>query len=161
MRNQKGLTLIEVLGAITLLAVAIMGLIYLLQQTTLFSKQNEKLDRDVIVARAVMEEIKNHLSGSASTLTLYEQSVDLAALRAVPLVPPTLPITIYYPNANTQQIKIEIRSIPFPYTSDTITIKGKSYKISDYFRLIQVTSTDQSGRATAQPYTLEGYAQYK
>lgn len=154
MRNQKGLTLIEVLGSITLLAVAVLGLIYLLQQTTLFSKHNEKLDRNVIVARTVMEEIKANLSGTAPSMTIYGQSVDLTALRSSPA---GQAITIYYPDPAARQLKIEIQSLPFQL--NPVTIKSASYQISDYFRLIHVTSTDPSGKD--HPYTLEGYAQYR
>ncbi|GGG23489.1 type IV pilus modification PilV family protein [Paenibacillus abyssi] len=156
MNNQKGLTLIEILGSVTLLAVAVLAITALLQQTSLFAKDNEAIDQSVSISRTVMEEIKRNLA-SRDSISLFEDGQTLALTELRDNAPAyKLPYSIYYPNAADPQFEVKVESDV--YNLSDIHFKDQTYQITDYFRLIRVTSINLT---TNKSYILEGYAEYK
>lgn len=152
MKNQRGYTLIEILASITLLAVAILTITYALQQSSLSTKQNNDKDSNTLVARTVMEEIKTTMKNqSLQSATLYGQTINLNELRQLSTT------TIYSPSTADKKIQIDITSTSIPSSASIVTIKGTNYDINNYFRLVQVTSTNV---ATNKTYTLQAYVEY-
>ena len=149
MRNRKGITLIEVLASVTILAIALLAIVYMLQQTTLFSKKNIDKENNVQVARTVMEEIKVNLKEATPRIAPFGSTIDLAGLKGSAEVS----LTPFY-SSSSQAVKIDVKS-KVPTTS--VSIKGTSYPIRDYFRLIQVTCTNVN--SNDKPYSLEAYVE--
>lgn len=152
MRDQKGISLIEVMATITVLAVAILAITFVLQQGTSASKEHENLDRAVMITRTVMEEIKHNLKHK-NDVTVFGQTIPLQVIRAESQTfqAPDL----YYPNASNQQYRIEIRSESF---QQSFEIKSAERKVEDFFRKIKVTTINlQSNRS----YELEAYVEYQ
>ncbi|WP_058301313.1 type II secretion system protein [Gorillibacterium timonense] len=150
MNNKRGITLIEVLVSIVILAVAVLAISYALQQTSLFSKQNNDKESNLSAARTVMEELKEALK-SDSSITLYGQSVDLISLKAAT---PSPVQTLYLPTSAAPKVKIEIATLPLPEQATNVAIQGTTYNLNEDFRLVQVTATDVQ---TGQPYVLQAY----
>jgi prepilin-type N-terminal cleavage/methylation domain-containing protein len=148
MNNRKGMTLIEVLASITILALAVIAAVYALQQTSAFSRGNQIKEVNVQVARTVMEEIKANLKKSAPvTVLLYGQTVDISGLKAA--TPAALPE--FY--SADQAVKIAVSG---QKPAQSVAVKGASYAVGDYFRLITVICTDVS---TGKAYTLQAYVE--
>lgn len=152
MNNQRGLTLIEVLASITLLAVISLAVIYTLQQSTLFSKKNSDKENSVLIARTVMESIKSGLK-SGSSVELYGNTVSLSPLR---LTNQSALSALYLPDSIHPKMRIDIRTLPI--SNDTVSVQSKSYHIANYFRLVEVTATDIT---TNQAYSLKAYVEYQ
>jgi prepilin-type N-terminal cleavage/methylation domain-containing protein len=146
MRREQGLTLIEVLAAVVILAVAILVVSMFIQNSSLTSKSTADRDQLLSVTRDVMEEIKYRLSDTSRSETfVYGQRIDLAALRAA-AGEMTLPDSIYYPDVANQRIRIEIRTIAIP--DDAVPIGEGTFKVRDYFQHVQVTAMHiQSGKS--------------
>ncbi|MBD2848217.1 prepilin-type N-terminal cleavage/methylation domain-containing protein [Paenibacillus sp. IB182496] len=152
--KQAGFTLIEVLGAVVLLAIAVTAAVYLLGQTALFSGANARAGESVTIARTVMEELKHHLR-SGGTIDLYGQQVDLAALQST--APPyTLGAALHAPDAEAPQFDITVQSLAPAHAE--LTLDGETYEIDHYFRYIRITV---ASRSQDSRYTLEGYAAYQ
>lgn len=151
MRNHRGITLIEVLASVTILAIAVLAMVYILQQSTLFSKQNNDKENNVQVARSVMEEIKINLK-PGTPINPFGSSIQISALKGVPVV--ALPL--FYSSA-AQTVRIEVKSLTLPATaSNNLNIKGTNYNINTYFRLVQVTCTNVQ---TSKSYSLQAYVE--
>ncbi|WP_054024138.1 prepilin-type N-terminal cleavage/methylation domain-containing protein [Bacillus sp. FJAT-28004] len=151
MRNQKGLTLIEVLGSIVLLGIAVLGITFILQQTTLDTKSNEKSDEAVVVARNVMEEIKNKLRTNVVQTSVYGQAISLENLRNLSST------TIYYPDAADRRYELQIQS----YTASLGTVSLTDTAISDLdsiFRRVTVNCIEVS---SSKKFELEAYVEYQ
>ncbi|MEO3945478.1 type II secretion system protein [Gorillibacterium sp. CAU 1737] len=146
--NQKGITLIEVLVSITILAIAVLAAVYALQQSTAFSKSNEARETNVQVARTVMEEIKAKLKqADPVTVELYDQTIDLTPLKGLESAQLS---SITTPRSS---IRIDIES---HRPEQSLSVKGIAYPVGDYFRLIQVTCTKT---ATGETYSLKAYVE--
>ncbi|OME86711.1 hypothetical protein BK120_07180 [Paenibacillus sp. FSL A5-0031] len=151
MRNQKGLTLIEVLGSIVLLGIAVLGITFILQQTALDTKSNEKSDEAVVVARNVMEEIKNKLKTNSAQTTVYGQAISLENLRNLAST------TIYYPDAIDRRYELDIQS----HTASLGTVALTDTAVSDLdsiFRRVTVNCIEVS---SSKKFELEAYVEYK
>ncbi|WP_020619748.1 type IV pilus modification PilV family protein [Paenibacillus daejeonensis] len=149
MNNQRGVTLIEVLGSVALLAVAILTITYALQQSTVFSKDNEQIDQSVQITRTVMEELRGHLSDPAlRTIAIYDQVVDLDQLREGT----SSPIKLYYPDTTQVQYTLSISSasggLPAVGTGDDTMELDSSFK--------QITIYCESPGKN-KPYELQAY----
>ncbi|MBH5318228.1 prepilin-type N-terminal cleavage/methylation domain-containing protein [Paenibacillus sp. GSMTC-2017] len=148
MNNQKGLSLIEVLGSIVLLGVAILSITFVLQQSTVHTKDNQKQDQSVQITRTVMEEIKHNLRTSY-TASIYEQVVNFKLATN----------KIQYPKVNPEyNITIDL-SVP---TLNTVTIPKKSgdlkYDLKNIFKHVKVTCTNS---ITGKQFVLEAFVEYK
>lgn len=152
MRNRKGITLIEVLASVTILAIALLAIVYMLQQTTLFSKKNIDKENNVQVARTVMEEIKVNLKEATPRIAPFGSTIDLAGLKGNPVVS----LASFY-SSSSQAVRIDVKSLTPPASATgNITIKGTAYQISNYFRLIEVTSTNVNSKDS---YRLQAYVE--
>jgi type II secretory pathway pseudopilin PulG len=151
MRNQKGLTLIEVIGSITLLSIAVLGIIYILQQTTLDSKSNEKTDDAVIAARNVMEEIKSKLKSNLLETSIYGQTISLTQLRN------RSSVTLYYPSLNDRRYEIELHS--YATSLGTVPLADNlSSNLDNIFRRVTVTCMDLT---SLKKFELEAFVEYQ
>lgn len=161
MNNEKGISLVEVLGAIAILSIAILGISFVLQQGALHTKDNEKQGDSVQITRSVMETIKNNLP-AGSNATVFGQAVNLAALRGS--ANQSLP-TLYYPDSENPQYELHIQtvnhslgSIDLPVGVDTEGNQiNQIHQLADLFRLVRITSTEVVSQKT---YTLEAYIEY-
>lgn len=149
MRNQKGLTLVEVLGSIVLLGVAILGIAFILQQSSIHTKANESTDRSVTISRNTMEQIKHELSSSNATLTIYGQSLSLHDLRNLNSV------MLYYPDASNPAYTIDISSRLAGL--GTAHAADQEINLDEIFRQITVQTTHLT---TNKPYELTAYVEY-
>lgn len=150
----KGFTLLEVLVAVVILGAAIMTVAYMLQQSTLFSKANDNVDRSVQITRTVMEEIKQNLKTKNSIL-VYGQLINLKGFRESTPPYPAEPVVIQYPNANNPLFNLMISSLVID--DPVFTVDSKSVDISQYFRKIKILTVHLSDNKT---YELESYAEY-
>lgn len=150
MRNEKGLTLVEVLGSVVLLGIAVLGIVFIIQQSSIHTKANGEADQSVVLSRNVMEQLKQQLPGSSDSLTIYEQSVSLAELRQLS------DATVYYPNASDARYVITIRSEAAGLGNADAA--GTSVNLDNLFRRITVTT---SNIATARTYELSGVVEYR
>jgi prepilin-type N-terminal cleavage/methylation domain-containing protein len=151
MRNQKGLTLIEVMGSIVLLGIAILGITYILQQSSIDTKSNERTDDAVVAARNVMEEIKSKLKSTTLQTTIYGQALSLQNLRD------RSSAMLYYPNAGNRRYELRIQS----YSTTLGTVSLTNTLVSDLdslFRRVTVTCIDLS---TNKEFELEAYVEFK
>ncbi|MFF2090420.1 prepilin-type N-terminal cleavage/methylation domain-containing protein [Paenibacillus sp. NPDC058174] len=162
MRNEKGLSLIEVLGSIVVLGIAVLGIAFILQQGASHSKSNEKLDQSVQLSRNVIEEIKGKLNSQSSTV-LYGQAVSLSTLRNSSSA--TLPV-IYYPNSSEQERKYKIQIQSVGHSLGQVEIKNgthegvphtATYNTGDFIRHVRVTCTELT---TLREFTLDAYIPY-
>ncbi|GBF73376.1 hypothetical protein PA598K_01663 [Paenibacillus sp. 598K] len=152
MANQRGVTLIEVLGSVALLAVAVLTITYALQQTSVFSRDNDGIDRSVQVTRTIMEELRGHLGEPTSrTLELYGQTIDLDLLR----INTTAPLLLYYPGTTEAELTLSIVSADGHLPS--ISAGDDTLDLDSSFKLITITSEAQGKQ---RPYTLEAYLEY-
>ncbi|OMF21444.1 hypothetical protein BK133_28430 [Paenibacillus sp. FSL H8-0548] len=154
MRNQKGLTLVEVLGSIVLLGIAILSLTYILQQATLHTKDNEKVDQSVQLTRTVIEELKKNLKDSSKTsITVYNQPISLDNLRSSSLASTT---NIYYPNATAPQYEISIQVSSSGLGK--VTVDGTvPTDLDNIFKRIDIICTNLNSSKT---YKLESFIEY-
>jgi prepilin-type N-terminal cleavage/methylation domain-containing protein len=150
MRNQKGLTLIEVMGSITILGIAVLAITFILQQSTIHTKSNEKSDEAVVAARNVMEEIKSNLRSSTAQISLYGQAISLYNLRNLSSA------TIYYPDDSNRQYEVQIHSYATSLGTVSLTVSN-SKDLDTIFRRITVTSTELS---TSREFELEAIVEY-
>ena len=152
MNNQRGVTLIEVLGSVALLAVAILTITYALQQSTVFSKDNEQIDQSVQITRTVMEELRGHLSDqSRRTVAIYGQDVDLDQLRAGT----NSPIMLYYPDRTHVQYTLSISAAtgglpPVGMGNDALELDSRFKQITIY--------CEPPGKN--KPYELQAYLEF-
>jgi prepilin-type N-terminal cleavage/methylation domain-containing protein len=154
MNQQKGFTLIEVLGSVVILAIAVVSVTYFFQQTTLFSRNTDQVDQSVLATRTVMEEIKHNLNKTAPTSTVYGQSINLQLLRDS-TAPYSLNLPIYFPSNDDRQFELVISSREI--ISPEFNIVGDEYDMSDYFKLIHIICTNLSNLRT---FELEAYIEY-
>lgn len=150
MRNQKGLTLIEVIGSITLLSIAVLSIIYILQQSNLDSKSNEKTDDAVIAARNVMEEIKSKLKSNVLETSIYGQTISLTQLRN------RSSVTLYYPSLNDRRYEIQLQSYATSLGTVALTDNINS-NLDNIFRRVTVTCMDLT---SLKKFELEAYVEY-
>jgi len=151
MRSQKGMSLVEVMATVTVLAVAILAITFLLQTSSSAARDNEAIERSVQVTRTVMEEIKFNLK-SNSSVTVYGQSINLNTIRTSE--PPYLAPSLFYPSISDKQYKIEIQSLQ---VDNKYTIKGDPYQVKNYFRKILVTCVNLKSNHS---YELEALVEY-
>ncbi|MHA6483636.1 type IV pilus modification PilV family protein [Paenibacillus sp. strain BS8-2] len=149
-RNEKGLTLVEVLGSVVLLGIAVLGIIFIIQQSSVHTKANADTDESVVLSRNVMEQLKQQLPGPSDTLTLYQQNLSLADLRELSGT------TIYYPGANNARYAIAIQSEAAAL--GTADAGGTTVNLDDQFRRITIRTTYL---ATSRTYELTGVVAYK
>lgn len=152
MRNQKGITLIEILAAVVVLGIAVVSITFVLQQTTLFSKQNADSDRSIQITRTVLEEIKNKMK-TADTIQVYDQTVHLTPIKQSAGAA-SLP-ALYYPNPAKPQYRLDVSSLPIT-NGQFSSPKGTTVNIADYFRHIQITTTHLSDNRV---YRIDTYAE--
>jgi Tfp pilus assembly protein PilV len=154
MRNQKGLTLVEVLGSIVLLSVAILSLTYVIQQASVHTRDNEKTDQSVQITRTVMEEIKKNLKNQTSTsVRVYGKDIPLSAMRSASGM---TSFTINYPNDANPQYRILIQSAASGLGSVNIS-EVPTADLDQLFRKITITSTNIS---SSKQYQLEAIVEY-
>lgn len=152
MRNQKGLTLVEVMGSIVLLGIAVLVITYVLQQSTIDTKSNEKTDQSVVITRNLMEEIKSKLKSNQAETTVQGQAVSLANLRNLSSV-----VTIYYPSDTDR--RYELKAQAYGASLGTIPVATAApYNLDEVFRRITVTCKDLT---TSKQFELEAYVEYK
>jgi|GEM_PF-1367616 len=152
MTNQRGITLIEVLGSVALLAVAVLTITYALQQTSVFSRDNDGIDRSVQVTRTVMEELRGHLSDpTASTVDLYGQCLDLELLRTNS----TTSLRLDYPGTAEPELTLSIVSTDGDLP--IISAGSDTHDLDSSFKRITITSEP---RDKGRPYTLVAYLAY-
>ncbi|MGO4544499.1 prepilin-type N-terminal cleavage/methylation domain-containing protein [Paenibacillus sp. 2TAB23] len=151
MRNQKGLTLIEVMGSIVLLGIAVLGITYILQQSSIDTKSNEKTDDAVVAARNVMEEVKSKLKSTTTSTTVYGQAIPLQQLRD------RSSTIIYYPNASNRKYELRIQSHATTLGAVSLTNSVVS-DLDSIFRRVTVTCIDLS---TQKEFELEAYVEFK
>lgn len=158
MNNQRGLTLLEVLVAVTILSLVVLSVSYLFTQNYSFSLKEEKRDMNVDIARNVMEELKRSLKNTAlSQQAIYNQTVNLTLLRNNQ--PESPAAVLYYPNANDRQYEIRIRDLTI--AGQTVPVEdanGTTYNfpVQDFFAHIQVEVVHTASNAR---YTLESYVE--
>lgn len=150
MRNQKGLTLIEVMGSIVLLGIAVLGITYILQQSSIDTKSNEKTDDAVVAARNVMEEIKSKLKSNVANTTVYGQAISLSNLRN------RSSATLYYPSSTDRRYELVVHSYATSLGTVPITDTVSS-NLDTIFRRVTVTSMELS---TSKTFELEAYIEY-
>ena len=150
MRNQKGLTLAEVLGSIVLLGIAVLGITYILQQASIHTKANEHTDQAVVITRTVMEEIKSKLKSNVEAINVYGQAISLEQLRNLASV------TIYYPSAADRRYELQIQSVAANLGDVPLTDTKVSH-LDQLFRLVTITCIDLS---TAKRFELEAYVEF-
>ncbi|MFD0586646.1 prepilin-type N-terminal cleavage/methylation domain-containing protein [Paenibacillus sp. GCM10027627] len=150
MRNEKGLTLVEVLGAIVLFGVAAMGIIFILQQSSLHTKANAQTDEAVVISRNVMERLKQELPASTASLTLYQQSLSLGSLRNIAQT------TLYYPSTANRKYEIQIQSQPAQL--GTAQAGSTGVNLDGVFRKVTVRTANLE---TSKVFQLESFIAYK
>lgn len=150
MNNQKGLTLVEVLGSIILLGVAVLGITFILQQSSIHTKSNEQLDESITISRNVMEQIKNQLKSNNETLILYEQSLSLEGLRHL------ASLTVYYPNSIQREYEINIQSADAALGHAQAA--DLNLNLDAMFRQITIHTKELSSGKT---FELTAYVEYK
>jgi prepilin-type N-terminal cleavage/methylation domain-containing protein len=150
-KNQKGFTLIEILATVTMLSILTITVIYVLQQSTVFSKQTNDKENHVLVTRTVMEQIKANLK-DGNAIELYGKSVSLAQLKQSQSV--SLP-SLLLPIDSQPKTRVDIHTLLIP--NDAVSVKEHAYHVSDYFRLVEVTTTELS---TNRSYSLQAYVEY-
>jgi prepilin-type N-terminal cleavage/methylation domain-containing protein len=143
--NEKGLSLLEVLAAVTILAVVIISFSMLITKNYEFSSKEEKRDISVNLARTVIEEIKDPLKSSGATMInsilLYEnQAIDIAALRNT-VTADTLVSRIFYPSDIDRQFEVRINNKH--YDNNILTLTGTNnvnynFTVNDFFSLVEV-----------------------
>lgn len=151
MRQDKGLTLIEVLGSIIILAIAIGTVAAVLQNSAKSSVNTSVTDRTVQITRTVMEEIKNNLD--KNDIQLFGQVVNLQTLRTT--APPVSTSTVYYPDAADQKYSLQIRSETLD--NPLVTLQGATHDLRDSFRRIVVICTHLQ---TGKTFDLEALVPY-
>lgn len=155
MSNQKGLTLIEVLGSVVLLGIAVLSITYVLQQSSMYTKQNESLDLSVVISRNVLEQIKEELSTGIDATEIYGQSLSLVDLRNDQM--DKLTKTIYYPSKPNSESKSD-----YPYkieiTSSNADLGSvNQVQLDNYFRKITISTTE---RATNKKFDITAYVEF-
>ncbi|QAY66429.1 type IV pilus modification PilV family protein [Paenibacillus protaetiae] len=153
--NEKGLTLVEVLGSVVLLGIAVLGITLLLQQGVSSSQSNVQSEQSVQMARTVMENVRSKLASPDREIELYGQSLSLDSLRK----PSSTAQTLYYPDADDQQYEISIRSLASSELQhENIVVGDRIYPLQSHFRFIQVSAARLTG--TNPPFTLEASIPY-
>ncbi len=154
MRNQKGLTLVEVLGSIVLLSVAILSLTYVIQQASIHTRDNEKNDQSVQITRTVLEEIKKSLKNqNAASVSVYGKDIPLTSIRSAA---GSTSFTLQYPNDANPQYRIVVQSAPSGLGSVTIN-EIPTADLDRLFKKITVTSTNIN---SSKQYRLEAFVEY-
>lgn len=105
----------------------------------------------MLVTRAVMEQIKANLK-DGSSIELYGNSVSLVQLKQSPSA--SLP-SLLLPSDGKPKTRVDIHTLSIP--NDAVTVKEHAYHVSDYFRLVEVTTTELS---TNRSYSLQAYVEY-
>jgi prepilin-type N-terminal cleavage/methylation domain-containing protein len=150
MKKDDGLTLIEVLASVVVLAVAIVIITMVLQQTSSSSRSNAVTDRSVQLTRTVLEEMKNNTQ--TNTINVLGQDLSIIPLRDNP--PQAL--SFFYPNAGEQQYRLYVQSLDLQ--TPKVTLRGKEHDLTKSFRRIRVTCTNL---VTNRSYELEALVEYK
>ena len=136
--NEKGLTLIEVLATVTILAVAILSVTLLLQQSDLISNSNERMDRAVQITRSTMEDITYNLADEDEIL-IYGQPLDLSSIRNDASELSETPYgTAFFPSVNDRQFQLNIYAMQVMEDQNEYVVKEETYHLSDYFVIIRV-----------------------
>lgn len=154
-RNDKGLTLIEVLAAVVILSFIVLTFSYLFTQGTKNSKTEENRDQSVAIARSLMEEIKMNLT-KGGTIQFHSNPINLDMIRNASTVPVPLPaLTLAYPQATDGSYKVEITADPV--LGQKITVASNDFPLTNYFRLVKIKVTEQQFQSV---YVLESYLEY-
>ncbi|MEK8128599.1 type II secretion system protein [Paenibacillus filicis] len=176
LRNEKGLTLVEILASLVILSMVILAFTYTYNQLFSASAREQKRDVSVDIARSVMEQLKASFSSGTASMNIWfpptnnsgtlpnpgadiQQLVNLVPLRQTVTSPVQLE-TIYYPSASDRQYKVNISNIPIPEADKqvyTITDNNRtSYtlKVADHFSLIQVEIIPAAGGVS---YAIQSY----
>ncbi|WP_158560477.1 type IV pilus modification PilV family protein [Paenibacillus contaminans] len=163
-KSEKGVTLIELLVSIVLVAMIVLSVSYLFTKLYENSYREEKKDVSVNIARTIMEELKQKLRTTEGSIVVYGQQVSIASLRTNP-APGTAalpsPPVIAYPSASDKQYEIAISAMPFDEQTYPITdAKNKSYtfKLGEFFSLIQVEVKQLSMNTS---YKVQSYIEIK
>ena len=162
-RNDKGLTLIEVLASVAILAVAIMTVTFFFQQTSVFSRDNERVDRSIQITRTVMEELIQHLPDQEiEQLQLFtdNQEIDLASIREAAedkTLTALTPYTMWYPTAANATYRLDVHVEPIPAAVDYYEVDDRDYWISDYFVTVRIVCENL---ANNRMFELEAMVEY-
>lgn len=149
MKKDDGLTLIEVLASVVVLAVAVLIITMVLQQTSSSSRANAVTDRSVQLTRTVLEEIKNNMQ--TNSINVLGHNLNLIPLHDNP--PQTL--SFYYPQTGEQQYRLDVQSMYLE--TPKVTLQGKEHDLTKSFRRIHVTCTNL---VTNRSYELEALVEY-
>ncbi|NHN30731.1 type IV pilus modification PilV family protein [Paenibacillus agricola] len=164
MNNQKGLSLLEVLAAVTILAMVILSISYFFTKNYEYSNREESKDISVNVARNVIEDLKPGLmNGTAVTLFSNSEAAHALALNEIELLRDNQDntFTFDYITDPISHLKVAIREINIP-NNRTYTITDElnteirfPFVMNHYFSHIEVTVTDTLLNNTT--YTLQSY----
>ncbi|KIL36150.1 hypothetical protein SD71_09325 [Cohnella kolymensis] len=149
MKKDDGLTLIEVLASVVVLAVAVLIITMVLQQTSSSSRANAVTDKSVQLTRAVLEEIKNNMQ--TNTINVLGQNLSIIPLHDHP--PQTL--SFFYPQTSDPQYRLDVQSLDLE--TPTVTLQGEVHDLTKSFRRIHVTCTNL---VTNRSYELEALVDY-
>ncbi|WP_159883471.1 type IV pilus modification PilV family protein [Paenibacillus puerhi] len=158
-RNQKGLTLVEILASLVILSLVILAFTYMYNQLFAASSREQRRDVSVDIARSVMEQVKTSFSTGAATLNIWfpptsasstlpnpgadaPQTVTLTFLRQT-VTAPYQAEAVYYPSAADRQYKVQITNVPIPDADNQKYSLGEgntkyTLHVADHFSLIQV-----------------------
>lgn len=156
--NEKGLTLIELLATMTILSIVVVSVIYVYSNFHHTARQQKQSADAVNVARTVLEELKANLPGNDPTLQLFDQSIDLTALRN--LNDSALPQTVQYPDVHSNKYTITIDAFPFSkqiaFTNEAL--QDTTLQLGDYFHIIHIQIIDATSHS--EIYHLQSYVEY-
>jgi type II secretory pathway pseudopilin PulG len=164
--NEKGLSLLEVLAAVTILTMVILSVSYLFTTNYKFSSQEATRDLSVNIARSVIEDLKPAIQAGVAA-TLFSNNPDIATpititANDINLLRDNLPNTLTYdyiiePNIN---LDITIRDIEIPNlnaVSITDALDAShtyQFVMNQFFSHIEVQVTDNLLNTT---FTLQSY----
>lgn|GEM_PF-3267465 len=172
MRNQKGLTLLEVLAAIAILSGVVITVAALINSSVTSATREQRKDISVDLAKTVLEEIKHNLKNTSlasTTLTTLNAKpvnivINLANLRQ-PVAEKTDVATFPFTDSGNHIYQIVVSNMPYANTDNMLTItdptdseKTLNFDITQYFSIVQVQVTQPQLNVN---YVLQSYIEKK
>lgn len=155
--KQDGLTLLEVLAAVTILSFVVMMAYYVFTQNYEFSHKEEQRDVSVNIARAVIEEMRGPFKAGSTTASIQLNhdpsagggasplAIDLTRLRDNNTANPLPPMQHVDTEGQTYIITINDLTIGPDKNIQINDDNGNAYTFptADHFALIQVTVVNE------------------
>ncbi|WP_407946098.1 prepilin-type N-terminal cleavage/methylation domain-containing protein [Paenibacillus athensensis] len=172
LRNQKGLTLLEVLAAVAILSGVVITVAALINSSVTSATREQRKDISVDLAKTVLEEIKRTLKNTAlnsTTITTLNARpanavINLANLRQAVSAKTDI-ATFAFTDSGNHTYQIIVSNMPFTGTNNTLAItdptdssKSLNFNIQDYFSIVQVQVTQPQLRVN---YVLQSYIEKK